>query len=316
MAVVIEGVDYSLARPSPSGLYRVGKRFVCRYYAKLPNKKCLTQVEAKALMDAGLAIVGNYEQAQGTALGGFSAGVAAAKLAHQQQHDCATPVGAWDHRPIYFSVDFDATNAQMPTVSAFFDGVASVIGRERTGAYGGYRAISWLFDHGKIMWGWQTYAWSSGRWDKRAHIQQYHNDVVVAGGACDLDRAMTADYGQWGYTPQEVRPEMDANAKDMVPELTNAQVGSDVWHIVAGQFVGNNDPKTGDGSRFRIPNRFIEINNHIDKAQAALVAKMDTMVSATGGLTDADRALIQSLVDSNNALKASVDALNHRLTTE
>ena len=75
------------------------------------------------------------------------------------------------------------------------DGVASVIGRSRTGAYGGYYVIQRLFDAGKITWGWQAFAWSGGQWDPRAQARQIENGLE--GGSIDKDQAMVADIGQW-----------------------------------------------------------------------------------------------------------------------
>ena len=92
-------------------------------------------------------------------------------------------------RPIYFGVDFDAAASQQGTINAYFDGAISVLGKQRVGAYAGYYVIKRLFDAGKITWGWQTYAWSGGKWDSRAQLRQVKNGVVIAGGDCDIDEA-------------------------------------------------------------------------------------------------------------------------------
>ena len=63
-------------------------------------------------------------------------------------------------RPIYFAVDFDAQPGDQGAVDDYFNGVASVIGHARTGAYGGYGLIARSFYDNVIAWGWQTYAWS------------------------------------------------------------------------------------------------------------------------------------------------------------
>ncbi len=39
--------------------------------------------------------------------------------------------------PVYFAADWDAGQADQPAISAYLDGAASVIGRRRTGIYGG-----------------------------------------------------------------------------------------------------------------------------------------------------------------------------------
>src|SRR5262249_20901349 len=109
-------------------------------------------------------------------------------------------IGAPLSLPIYFSVDFDA-GSQLDVVDAYFDGVASVLGVDRVGAYGGYATIKNLFDTGRIRWGWQAYAWSYGQWDARPQVRQVQNGVDVAGGTCDLDVAVAANFGQWSTTP-------------------------------------------------------------------------------------------------------------------
>jgi hypothetical protein len=76
-------------------------------------------------------------------------------------------------------------------------------GAARIGIYAGYGPVKRAFDAGKIAYGWQTYAWSGGKWDGRAQIQQYSNDHVINGVGLDYDRAVKADYGQWriGVSP-------------------------------------------------------------------------------------------------------------------
>jgi hypothetical protein len=197
--VYATGVDYSFARPSPSGLKKDGFTFACRYLSPPPNSKNLSKAEADALWAAGVDVVANFEEAATNALGGHAQGVTDAKVADGEAN--ADGIPKW--RPIYFSVDFDATTADFAAIDAYFDGVASVIGEGRTGAYGGYAVIKHLFDVGKIRWGWQTYAWSGGAWDSRAQLRQVLNDITAAGdtACCDKDEAMAKDYGQWHASP-------------------------------------------------------------------------------------------------------------------
>ena len=102
-------------------------------------------------------------------------------------------------RPIYFSIDFDAQPGQQAAINAYFDGVASVLGRDRTGAYGGYGVIQRLFDDGKITWGWQTYAWSYGSWDARAHLPPDPERGRAPVEGCDKDPSRDPPTsGQWG----------------------------------------------------------------------------------------------------------------------
>lgn len=188
----VYGVDYSWARPSPADLHAKGYQFAARYLSYDTSGKNLTAPEAKSLINAGIKVVSNWESGANDALDGYNAGVTHAKKAQAEALAAGMPAS----RPIYFSVDFDASTSQQGALNSYMDGVASVLGRSRTGAYGGYYVIKRLFDAGKITWGWQTYAWSGGQWDSRAQLRQIQNGI--AGGSLDKDQAMAADYGQWG----------------------------------------------------------------------------------------------------------------------
>ncbi|KAJ3037921.1 hypothetical protein HDV00_001199 [Rhizophlyctis rosea] len=189
-----KGIDYSWARPSPSGIKSAGYSFVVRYFSHTTSKN-LSAAEAKKLHAAGLKIVSNWEAGASNAKKGRAQGIADAKAAAAQHKAVGGPAG----KPIYFSVDYDAPSKDQATLNAYFDGVASVIGRSRTGAYGSYNVIKRLLDAGKIKYAWQTYAWSGGKWDSRAHLRQTKNGITVAGSkaCCDADTAMKSDYGQW-----------------------------------------------------------------------------------------------------------------------
>ncbi|MBC6458818.1 glycoside hydrolase domain-containing protein [Actinomadura sp. HBU206391] len=193
------GIDYSWGRPGTAALKKAGAKFVCRYLSDDPSGKNLTRAEADELSAAGIWVVVVWESAKDRALAGRSGGTADAKAAAAQATACGMP----GDRPIYFAVDFDATAAQQSKINAYLDGAASVIGQRRVGVYGGYGPVKRSLDAGKAAWAWQTYAWSGGKWDSRAHIQQYLNEQVLNGAAVDHDRAMKDDYGQWrvGVTP-------------------------------------------------------------------------------------------------------------------
>jgi hypothetical protein len=195
-SAVARGVDYAWAHPSTTALRQAGYTFVSRYLS-WDAPKNLSPEEARALKAAGIDIVCNWEAVANEARQGYAKGVTSAREAQRQAVTCGQPAG----RPIYFSVDYDAPLSDQAALNAYFDGVASVIGRSRTGAYGGYPVISRLFDAGKITWGWQTYAWSGGRWDARAQVRQVQNNILVGGVDCDRDEAWTTDFGQWGATP-------------------------------------------------------------------------------------------------------------------
>jgi hypothetical protein len=208
------GVDYAWDRPSLKGLRDDGYKFVGRYLSHDTTGKTLSKSEADAIHKEGLAIILDWEDSATAALGGYDQGVDDAKAAKKQASD----LGAPDDQPIFFSLDFDVASDQEETVEHYFEGVASVIGRSRTGAYGGYSPVKHLFDAKKIDWAWQTYAWSDGQWESRAHLRQIENGI--AGGQEDKDEAMTTDFGQWDA---ETKPAESLGEK--IEKLARANLG-------------------------------------------------------------------------------------------
>lgn len=190
---MIEGVDYSYDRPTPTGLVAAGKAFAVRYGGLGNPGKHLSAAEVAALRGAGLAIVANVEESA-NAYRGDAAGI------HHATAGAAFfgALGFPAFLPIYFSVDWDAGPDDWLAVDAALRGSASVLGPGRVGVYGSYAVIEHCAAAGTARWFWQTYAWSGGRWSDHAHLQQYRNNVALAGGTVDLTRAVTADFGQWG----------------------------------------------------------------------------------------------------------------------
>jgi hypothetical protein len=199
-AVSLQGLDYAGGRPSGLALKTAGIAFVCRYLSdgapQLPDKQ-LTLAEANDLRANNVDIVSNWESTGLTPEDGYSAGVADATAALAAHFAAGGP----GYRPIYFSMDWDEAPSQDAAVDDYFRGVASVIGLQWTGAYGGYWPLSRLLNAGLITWAWQTTAWSGGNQDPRANILQdmTAGTFTVQGVDCDLDIALTQDYGQWSY---------------------------------------------------------------------------------------------------------------------
>lgn len=250
------GIDY-VTMPPISAMKAAGVTFVCRYLSYVNNLtqvKLLTTTEAKALSDAGIEIVSNYEWYANRALESAASGVQDAHIAASQHAAC----GGTASRPIYFSVDADVAGSQ---VADYFRGVASVIGKARTGAYGSYRVLKYLFDMGLISYGWQTYAWSGGQWESRAHIQQYQNGMTLGGASVDYDRSIKSDFGQWRI----------GGTMSGVPQGWRDQDGVlySPSHIQGGPEI----PVTGPfrdyvlANAWRPTDRFIEIGHHVDKLE-------------------------------------------------
>lgn len=277
------GIDYAWGRPSIEAIKGAGASFACRYLSWLPNNKCLSRAEADGLRAGGIDVVSNWEY-YGDWLhdfsGGYDQGRTHATEAARQHVQCGGPPS----RPIYFSTDWDVTDAQKPTIAAYYRGVASVIGLERTGAYGGYWVIKYLFDVGAIRWGWQTYAWSGGNWDGRAQLRQVKNNVQIGGVACDLDDAVTADFGQWGAEMLE----------EIVPQTGNRTVGtclSDVWNgFVLGRSGFNGDVHHLNGELDGLGAMTADLKRQVTELKAAEEARGAAFLTAITSLTDLVKA--------------------------
>lgn len=195
-----EGVDYAWGRPGGAALASAGKKFAMRYVPYSGDGgKGLTLTEFKDLRSHGLSVGLVMEIYAGDAKQGYSRGVTLAKMA--QAGAAALGLGTL---PIYFCVDFDANVGQRSwdtnyasAIKGFLDGIASVIGRARTGIYGGYYVVEWALSHGYARWGWETYAWSGGHVSTRAHLLQYNIYGSLNGAAIDLDRSLKTDFGQY-----------------------------------------------------------------------------------------------------------------------
>lgn len=200
-------------------LSAAGVKFVARYLSQDPAKN-LTHAELQGLRAAGINIVTVWETQANRALQAFPAGAADAKAAQAQ----LSALGAPRNAPVFFAVDFDATPGDQTLINAYFRGAASVLGLKRVGVYGGYWPLKRLFDAGLVKFGWQTYAWSGGNWDKRAQLRQYKNSQTLAGLSVDFDMAMVANYGQWFPPTLPVpKPLPVSHRSNYLIEITNLQ---------------------------------------------------------------------------------------------
>lgn len=198
------GIDYAWSHPGPLAIKQAGMDFAARYLSRDPSKD-LTPQEAKALAGQGIDIVVVWETVATRANQGYDAGRRDAQAAQAKAVACGAPA-----KPvIYFAVDFD-TNGHPEQVLAYFRGVNSVMGGPgRVGVYGGIEVVNYLTSaerspdgrtliHEKLCaYGWQTIAWSGGRWSDRAQLRQTVVGTNFAGIDCDLNEARAADFGQW-----------------------------------------------------------------------------------------------------------------------
>lgn len=246
MGVTAYGLDFSWGRPSIDAIVGAGYTFVCRYLSWDNTGKNLTWDEAQAYINAGLTIVSNWEYQAKAPLNGYNQGVNDAREAALQHAGCGGPADA----PIYFSADWDVQPYEYPAVEDYYRGCAAIMGGPKyVGAYGGIDIIRRLFDLGLIGWGWQTYAWSSGAWDGRAHIRQVQNGITVGGADCDRNEAWAANYGGWGQptTSDSEDDDMPKNNAWLAQDQTGIAVVwiDDTASEVLWQNVGDINAVTG-----------------------------------------------------------------------
>lgn len=173
MTAETPGLDWSTARPAPALLIASGFRFVMRYVSPLqqtgPNPKDVSATELRELLAAGLAVGLVYESTAGRALQGAVAGRSDGILATARARTVGYPAGC----ALFYSVDFDATAAQLPAVTAYAQAFASAVDGYVPGGYGGGDVVDQLAAAGRAgaCW-WQAAGWSHRRTSANAHLLQ------------------------------------------------------------------------------------------------------------------------------------------------
>jgi hypothetical protein len=190
--LTVPGVDYAWANKNYDALKAAGVKFVMRYISHDASKD-LTLGEKRELHRRGIKVGVVFEARANRALGGHSAGVSDATYSEARVKALGLP-----GIPVYFGVDWDVTDAQKPAVADYLAGAASVIGKSRTGVYGGYWVVKYMVEHGVCSWFWQTYAWSGGHIHPEAHIHQFKNGDTIGGMSVDRNHGSTAGFGARG----------------------------------------------------------------------------------------------------------------------
>lgn len=265
------GVDYAWGRPGVAALEAAHVQFAARYLSYDTTGKNLDLGEAERLSAAGIWLLVVWESSANRALAGYGAGRSDAQEAARQAAACGMPAG----RPIYFAVDFDASPGDEGAINAYLDGAASVLGKDRTGIYGGYYPVKWALSGGHAKWGWQTYAWSAGQWWPGAQLHQYSNDHIIGGVDLDYDEAPVGDYGQWqvGRSPHQQPPaqQEDDMPQGQLNQAPNAKgVRNTTFPIAAGKyqhirFAADNGYAGHPPVQLRVAQRIGKDNWHIDQ---------------------------------------------------
>lgn len=213
------GADYT-ERIDPAALKAAGIEVVFRYLSNPGWPKNLTLSEAEELLNAGIAIVLNYETNATFMLAGYSGGVAAAKSARAQ----ASALSAPSTTRIYYSADFQVTDAQVTTVIDFLSGATSADGKGEVGDYGGLKIVDAAGSSGYP--GWQTVAWSAGQWSRYDVARQTGEQRTIGGVSVDINEIL--DFNALGAWTKEttVGGPIPEGVRTLFPEVASQFTGS------------------------------------------------------------------------------------------
>lgn len=182
---MLKGCDYSFGSGVTAAQIKAYGPFVMRYLSG-GNSKDISAVEAKNFKAAGVALGFVWETTGAPTSAGL--GTTHATEAQAQLNQLAAAVGddGIEKATVYFAIDEESN----PYSVAYIKAAAAVLGKARTGVYGGYGTVNEVMNAGVCEYAWQTYAWSGGKWDNRAVLRQVQNDIKV--GPCDADADQAA----------------------------------------------------------------------------------------------------------------------------
>lgn len=242
LRISMQLLDYSAGYPRASVIKNnTGYGGVVRYLRKegTSSVKPITKTEYDSMIAVGLHVALVYQHVQkGRPLQGFDAGKHDALWALARARELGV-----EPRAIYFTADFDVTVSQYPLIGQYMQGVANVLGITRTGTYGEWGLLDWLFRNTVITWGWQTYAWSTGHnkdnepRHPKAHLFQRLQTVVVDGVTCDVNDVLKSDFGQTVFeddmTPEEILDAPIARSNSVLGGNTTLRAVIANWdHVV------------------------------------------------------------------------------------
>jgi hypothetical protein len=192
---VVHGADYSAGELLPHEIDQHKDhdiRFLGRYIGFPDNPKCISHFPGayQKHVRAGRMVLLFFENQTDDRAGGRDRGVANAHLALQD----ARTIGYPDHLPIFFSADahLDAVGIPVANAMAYLDGAASVMGINRTGAYGFREFIGPAREGGHARWFWLAGTEPTDREIRHGltHFYQSNKGQIKIGGIeADLDLA-------------------------------------------------------------------------------------------------------------------------------
>lgn len=219
-------IDYAWSRPSPVDIARIGYTGVMRYLSR-DSSKNITPVERDRLQAQNLAIGLVWETAANRALSGSAAGRDDGADAARLAASLGVPGGV----PIYYAVDFDASESQLGAIEQYLSAAGTSSGRA-VGVYGSITVVDHMLTGGRATYGWQTAAWSRGRVSTLAHLyQRLAPSLPRIPGSYDENAVLRADYGQWGG-PTPPTPDHPAPSPHQPPiNYTDEETGESVNQV-------------------------------------------------------------------------------------
>lgn len=158
-----------------------GYKFVCRYYNTNNPSKNLTVAEANFLSSIGISIVAVWENGNPTASTYFSYAKGMVDGAAAYEYAINT-IGQPGSTPIYFAVDYDATEVEVDgVITAYFKGLTDSFKqisnnhpKYSIGAYGSGLVCKNLKKDGLVTHTWlaQSTGWRESRMYKDYNIKQ------------------------------------------------------------------------------------------------------------------------------------------------
>lgn len=201
---MIYGIDTAtkLTAKNARAVKDAGLAFVGRYLVppKLYTRKSLTAEEAKIITDAGLRLLTVWETTANRAKSGYDAGVVDGAEARQ----CAQAINMPTTGIIYFAVDFEATDADMLSVTEYLRGARQSTKEYEIGVYGSYKVVESIRLTGICKAYWQCVGWSYGKESLIRNVYQSQWNKKVAGLSVDINECSDMDRaGIWTYYTED-----------------------------------------------------------------------------------------------------------------
>jgi hypothetical protein len=203
-----QAIDCSavLTASQAQGIKSAGYDAVCRYLGSWA--KSLTVAEPPIIFAAGLDLISIWE-GNPTYAGYFTPTHAQQDVSRAELD--AEAKGQPPGTAIYYTADYDAQDADMSAIVAYFGEVIACSQTYRPGAYGSYHVMYALHaEYGDKLLYWQTSAWSGGMQFTGGTMYQHTYNQALDGVQFDVSDVLAAP-GAWkGLNPVATYPKVQA----------------------------------------------------------------------------------------------------------